>query len=53
MGLRVGNNGSLVQAEWWEATVATTSGSGLYYADTLRLLSLAFQAGLFLPPAVA
>ena len=42
---------SPVVGEWWAATVGTVEGSGLYFADTLRMLSLTFQAGLFQPPA--
>jgi len=48
-----GGGGGGTRAEWWQATVSTMSGSGLYFADTLRMLSLVFQAGLFDPPAVA
>jgi endo-1,4-beta-D-glucanase Y len=37
-------------SEWWDATKGTYDQSGLYFCDTLRLLSLTFQAGLLLPP---
>jgi hypothetical protein len=38
---------------WFEATKSTTAGGGLYFCDTLRMLSLTFQAGLMTKPSVA
>jgi endoglucanase len=37
---------------WYEATQSVTSGGGLYFCDTLRMLSLTFQAGLMVQPSV-
>ena len=39
--------------KWWTEADSTTTGGGLYFCDSLRMLALTFMAGLMHRPEIA